>query len=156
MEFDFSLIRYQNPKLIFRIDDILESNVSERYTLTTKAYQGVMRRSVQRTRCYVHKIGQNDNATIGTITTRYHGWREPKFFIHQEGDNPRFLTELECLKLMGFKDRVKLPSAKDSPEQRELYKCVGNSVSVPVIKAIAESIHYQYIKHQEWEREQCD
>ena len=48
----------------------------------------------------------------------------------------RKLTPRECFNFQGFPESYKLPNIANS----HLYKQAGNSVSVPVIKKIAESI----------------
>jgi DNA (cytosine-5)-methyltransferase 1 len=59
-----------------------------------------------------------------------------RFFIYiPEEDRVRKLTINECYKIMGFpKDFIR---HKTLGEQ---YKQIGNSVAIPVIKAIADSI----------------
>jgi site-specific DNA-cytosine methylase len=48
----------------------------------------------------------------------------------------RKITPVECARIQGFPDRYKLPQIADSA----LYKQFGNSVSVPVIEAIAKQM----------------
>jgi len=48
----------------------------------------------------------------------------------------RKLTPRECFNLQGFPSSYKLPELCDS----KLYKLVGNAVSVPVVKLIADRI----------------
>jgi len=48
----------------------------------------------------------------------------------------RKLTPQECLRIQGFPENYKLPEVADS----HLYKQIGNSVTVPVVEAIAEQI----------------
>lgn len=48
----------------------------------------------------------------------------------------RKLTPKECFNFQGFPSSYKLPSLSDS----NLYKLAGNSVSVPVVKLIADRI----------------
>jgi DNA (cytosine-5)-methyltransferase 1 len=56
--------------------------------------------------------------------------------IIKDSHGIRKLTPRECLRLQGFPDSYVLPSISDGT----LYKQVGNSVSVPVIKRIAQQI----------------
>ena len=49
------------------------------------------------------------------------------------GLNPRRLTPRECARIQGFPEWFDLSAASDT----QLYKQFGNSVSVPVIRAIA-------------------
>jgi DNA (cytosine-5)-methyltransferase 1 len=48
----------------------------------------------------------------------------------------RKLTPLECFRIQGFPKNYKLPKISDSA----LYKQAGNSVSVPVIEAVAKEM----------------
>lgn len=48
----------------------------------------------------------------------------------------RKLTPRECFNLQGFASSYKLPLLCDS----SLYKLVGNAVSVPVVKLIADRV----------------
>ena len=65
------------------------------------------------------------------------GGQEPKIFNNLK---IRKLTPRECWRLQGFPDwafnRAKQAGLSDS----QLYKQAGNSVTVPVIKAIAEKM----------------
>ena len=56
--------------------------------------------------------------------------------IIRQGDIIRHLTPKECFNLQGFPEGYKLPMIHD----RHLYKQAGNSVTVPVIKRIADNI----------------
>jgi DNA (cytosine-5)-methyltransferase 1 len=55
--------------------------------------------------------------------------------IIRDGDRVRKLTPAECFRVQGFKD-FKLPDISET----QLYKQAGNSVSVPVIKALADNM----------------
>jgi len=48
----------------------------------------------------------------------------------------RKLTPLECARIQGFPENYKLPQIADSA----LYKQFGNSVSVPVLEAVARQM----------------
>ena len=52
----------------------------------------------------------------------------------------RKLTPLECFMLQGFTDEQFYKAKNDGVSDSQLYKQAGNSVSVPVIKAIAERL----------------
>ena len=55
--------------------------------------------------------------------------------IEQEGKNPRKLTPREAARLQGFPEEYVIPVS-----DAQAYKQFGNSVAVPVIKAIATEI----------------
>src|SRR5699024_3413631 len=61
----------------------------------------------------------------------------PKTF---EGLRIRKLTRLECFRLQGFTDEQFYKAKNKGVSESNLYKKAGNSVGVPVIKAIAERL----------------
>lgn len=63
-----------------------------------------------------------------------------RFWIWHK-DRVRKLTIQECYKIMGFPKQFKLINYK-----AELYKQVGNSVAVPMIKAVGEQIKIQLLQ----------
>jgi DNA (cytosine-5)-methyltransferase 1 len=68
--------------------------------------------------------------------------REPKIIIN-ENSKPRIrrLTPKECFRLQGFPDYI-FERANLVSSNRQLYRQIGNSVTVPVIQAIGEKIHF--------------
>ena len=58
----------------------------------------------------------------------------------------RKLTPRECFRLQGFPDSFKFP--EDISDSR-LYNLIGNSVPVPVVKAIMENIHTAQLTEKE-------
>jgi len=78
------------------------------------------------------------NGISPTLSTMQGGGQEPKVLI--ENTKIRKITPLEAWRLQGFPDwafkRAKQAGLSDS----QLYKQAGNSVTVPVIKAIAEKM----------------
>ena len=72
-----------------------------------------------------------------------------RFFIYiPELDAVRKLTINECYKIMGFQ-----PSFIKHSNIGEKYKQIGNSVAIPVIRAIAESINEQKLLIDEPQRQ---
>lgn len=65
-----------------------------------------------------------------------------RFWILNEG-TVRKLTIQECYRIMGFPDDFKLIY-----NRAELYKQIGNSVAIPMIKAVAEQIKTQLLKKE--------
>jgi DNA (cytosine-5)-methyltransferase 1 len=63
-----------------------------------------------------------------------------RFWIWHEG-KVRKLTIQECYRIMGFPNEFKLLDNK-----AELYKQIGNSVAIPMIKAVAAEIKTQLLK----------
>lgn len=62
-----------------------------------------------------------------------------RFWILHEG-KVRKLTIQECYRIMGFPDKFKMIYNRG-----ELYKQIGNSVAIPMIKAVAEQIKTQLL-----------
>lgn len=62
-----------------------------------------------------------------------------RFWILHEG-KVRKLTIEECYRIMGFPDKFKMIYNRG-----ELYKQIGNSVAIPMIKAVAEQIKTQLL-----------
>jgi DNA (cytosine-5)-methyltransferase 1 len=69
-----------------------------------------------------------------TLSARYYK-DGSEILIHQPGRNPRRLTPREAARLMGFDDSFQLVVS-----DTQLYKQFGNSVVVPAVKAVAESM----------------
>ena len=65
-----------------------------------------------------------------------------RFWIWHQG-KVRKLTIEECYRIMGFPAHFKMISSRG-----ELYKQIGNSVAIPMIKAVAEQIKIQLLTHQ--------
>lgn len=61
-----------------------------------------------------------------------------------EDDRVRKLTINECWRIMGFPEDYKKVSAIG-----EQYKQLGNSVCVPMIKAVAEEVKNQFFGREE-------
>jgi DNA (cytosine-5)-methyltransferase 1 len=69
-----------------------------------------------------------------TISARYHK-DGSEIFVDQKDKNPRKLTPREAARLQGFPDNFIIPVSNT-----QAYKQFGNSVAVPVIKALAKNI----------------
>lgn len=155
VRFDFDSIKV--PKKKPKLGDILHSAdeepeapftkvvrgktvVDERYTLSDhlwqylQAYAAKHRDKGNGFGCSV--FGPNDIAR--TLSARYHK-DGSEILIAQEGKNPRRLTPRECARLMGFEtregSRMKIPVS-----DTQAYRQFGNSVAVPVVRAIAKEL----------------
>ena len=77
----------------------------------------------------------NDQSVYtSTISARYYK-DGSEILIDQFDQNPRKLTPREAARLQGFPESFQLPSS-----DVQAYKQFGNSVAVPVIRAIAKQI----------------
>ena len=82
-----------------------------------------------------YKIFDESEPYTVTLVARYLSHPEKILLNHPTG-NPRRLTERECARLQGFPDYFVI----NKVPKTQIYKQLGNSGCVPVIKAIAEQI----------------
>lgn len=82
-----------------------------------------------------------------TLSARYYK-DGSEILVARKNKNPRRLTPRECARLMGFKDTFKIVVS-----DTQAYKQFGNSVVVPVIKAVAELMKPYIINESKIERE---
>jgi len=88
----------------------------------------------------VHKQPNRIYSTAGVHPALPSQESSGRFWIWHEG-KVRKLTIQECYRIMGFPNKFKLLNNKS-----ELYKQIGNSVAIPMIKAVAEQIKTQLLK----------
>ena len=120
-----------------RLGDILEKEVDPKYTLSDKLWAGHQRRKKEHAEKgygFGYSMFNHDSVYTSTISARYYK-DGSEILIEQEGKNPRKLTPREAARLQGFPDTFKLASS-----DTQAYKQFGNSVAVPVIKALAKEI----------------
>ena len=119
------------------VGDILENNVDSKYTISDKLWAGHKRRKIE------HKIKGNGfgyslfnkkSSYTSTISARYYK-DGSEILIEQAGNNPRKITPKEGARLQGLPESFIFPVS-----DVQAYKQLGNSVSVPVIRAIALEI----------------
>lgn len=71
-----------------------------------------------------------------TLVATYHKiQRLTGTFVSGGETGVRLLSELECKRLMGFSDEFKVPVSRT-----QMYRQFGNSVAIPVIKAVADEM----------------
>ncbi len=118
------------------IADIIEKNVDETYCLSNHRWNHIQERmKFGSTGWCSYKIFDENEPYTTTLVARYLSHPEKIMLKHPTG-NPRRLTERECARLQGFPDSFII----DKVSASQAYKQLGNSVCVPVIKAIAEQI----------------
>jgi DNA (cytosine-5)-methyltransferase 1 len=126
--------------LTSKVHDLLEDNVDDKYYYNRfECYEKIIKEVddleavYQWRRKYTRK---NKSGVCPTLTANMGTGGHNVPLIH-DGRDIRKLTPRECFRVQGFPDHFTLPNVADS----YLYKQAGNSVSVPVIKAVAESIY---------------
>jgi len=126
-------------KLTLKINDLLEKNVPEKYYYNGKPlYEKLKNYVKERGRVYQWRrqyVRENKSGVCPTLTANM-GTGGHNVPIIKDEKGIRKLTPLECARIQGFPYNYKLPELADSV----LYKQLGNSVSVPVVKAVAEQI----------------
>ena len=126
----------ENPKTGKKISDILENSVSDKYTLSDKLWKYLQNYAEK------HKQAGNGfgyglvdmNQTTRTLSARYYK-DGSEILIPQAGKNPRRLTPRECARLQGFPEDFNIVVS-----DTQAYKQFGNSVVVPLVKAIAKEM----------------
>lgn len=125
------------PMISTRVGDILEPSVADKYTLSDKMWkwhQDSKANNEANNKGFGYSLFTEDSPYTSTITRRY--YKDGKeILIQQNGKNPRMITPREAARLQGFPDDFKIPVSDN-----QAYKQFGNSVAVPVIKAIAGRI----------------
>ncbi len=122
------------PKPVMR--DILETDVSTKYTLTDKLWTYLQNYAAK------HKAAGNGfgfgvadpDGVARTLSARYYK-DGSEILIAQEGKNPRRLTPRECARLQGFPDDFVIPVS-----DTQAYKQFGNSVVVPLMTNVAQLV----------------
>ena len=132
---DMALPEADGPKL----ETILDAKVEDKYTLSPKLWKYLQDYKAKHAKagngfgCSV--FGPNDVAR--TLSARYYK-DGSEILIHQDNNRPRRLTPRECARLMGF-DRVGDNNPFKIPvSDTQSYKQFGNSVVVPVVRAVAQ------------------
>lgn len=132
---DFSFPTPSCPKTSVR--DILELNVNDKYTISNALWQGHQRRKTKHKKKgngFGYSLFNENSPYTNTISARYYK-DGSEILIEQIGKNPRKITPREAARLQGFPENYIIPVS-----DTQSYKQFGNSVTVPVIFAIAQEI----------------
>ncbi|WP_207696183.1 modification methylase ScrFIA [Enterococcus sp. DIV0212c] len=125
------------PQIQTKVGEILEKEVNEKYTISDKLWEGHQRRKLehkQKGNGFGYTLVNKDSPYTNTLSARYYK-DGSEILINQEGKNPRKITPREAARLQGFPEEFIIPVS-----DTQAYKQFGNSVCVPVVRAIAESI----------------
>lgn len=136
----FDKFKYPNPvKLTKSISDLLEKSVDEKYYYNGKPLFKRLKDSIkEKGKVYQWRrqyVRENKSGVCPTLTANM-GTGGHNVPIIKDDKGIRKLTPRECARIQGFPNSYKLPNIADST----LYKQFGNSVSVPVIQAVAIQI----------------
>ena len=134
---DFHFEFPEPPKTPVKVGDILETDVPEKYTLSDRLWAGTLRRKeehMKKGNGFGYSLFNENSPYTNTISARYYK-DGSEVLIEQKGSNPRRLTPRECARLQGFPESFKIVVSDNAA-----YKQFGNSVAIPVIKAIATNI----------------
>jgi DNA (cytosine-5)-methyltransferase 1 len=122
------------------ISNFLENSVPDKYYYTDKSttWTLVKNNVVKKNTIYQYRrvyVRENKSSECPTLTANMGGGgHNVPIILDDKGI--RKLTPRECFNFQGFPASYKLPNLSDS----NLYKLVGNAVSVPVVKLIANRI----------------
>lgn len=119
------------------LQDILEENPDEKYTLSDKLWNYLQNYAAK------HKAKGNGfgygmpdlDGVTRTLSARY--YKDGSEILIKQGkeENPRRLTPRECARLQGYPDSFKI-----TVSDTRAYKQFGNSVVVPLVTAIADEL----------------
>jgi DNA (cytosine-5)-methyltransferase 1 len=133
-------ISYKIPELEGphpRMKKILEKGeVDPKYTLTPRLWEYLQKYAAK------HKKAGNgfgfgtvgEDSVSRTLSARYYK-DGSEILVNQPGKRPRRLTPRECARLMGYPKDFKIEVS-----DTRAYRQFGNSVVVPVVKHVAESV----------------
>lgn len=127
--------------LKLKVTDILEDDVPEKYYYQPRSviYKELKDKIISEGVVYQWRrkyVRENKKGVCPTLTANM-GMGGHNVPLIKDKKGIRKLTPAECLRLQGFPKNYKLP---DGIADSRLYKQIGNSVSVPVIKRIAKEI----------------
>ncbi|MFT6324819.1 MAG: DNA (cytosine-5)-methyltransferase 1 [Halieaceae bacterium] len=135
------LEKFEYPKPITevtRVGDILEKKPDVKYTISDRLWAGHQRRKIENKKNgkgFGYGLVGPDSAYTNTISARYYK-DGSEILIAQKNKNPRKVTPREAARLQGFPEDFDY-----SGSDTQAYKQFGNSVSVPVVAAIANEIN---------------
>jgi DNA (cytosine-5)-methyltransferase 1 len=125
-----------------RVGKIFEENPDPKYTISDKLWLGHKKRKEQNKidgKGFGFGLVNYNSKYTNTISARYYK-DGSEILVSQDGSNPRKITPREAARLQGFPDDFIL-----NKSSVHVYKQFGNSVTVDVVKAVAEEIKNQIL-----------
>jgi len=130
------------PKNKTRLGNILQTaeeltTLDDRYTISDRLWAGHQRRKEEHKKKgngFGYSLFNHDSEYVNTISARY--YKDGSEVLIDQSNinrNPRLLTPRECARLQGFPNNYIV----DAVSHGQIYKQFGNSVCMPVIKAVA-------------------
>lgn len=130
--------KYPEPSGIeTKVANILESEPCEKLTISDRLWAGHQRRKAENKangKGFGYGLVTPESKYTNTISARYYK-DGSEILLAQEGKNPRKISPREAARLQGFPEEFAFSASKT-----QAYKQFGNSVSVPVIEALAKEI----------------
>jgi DNA (cytosine-5)-methyltransferase 1 len=141
VEFSFPEPTNQSVK----VGDILSKEVDEKYTISDRLWSSHKRRKLEhkaKGNGFGYSLFQHNSKYTSTMSARY--YKDGSEILIDQGDkkNPRKITPREAAKLQGFPDSFVIPVS-----DTQAYRQFGNSVAIPVIRAIAKEISKSISTH---------
>lgn len=141
---DFSqLFDFPTPLLHpTKLGDILENSalINAKYTISEKLWVGHQRRKqehLNKGNGFGYSLFNKDSTHTNTLSARY--YKDGSEILIDQNElkkHPRKLTPRECARLQGFPENYIVDAVSDV----QAYKQFGNSVTVPVIRAVATQL----------------
>jgi DNA (cytosine-5)-methyltransferase 1 len=127
-----------------KLGDILLSEVDNKYTISDKLYNGHKRRLIEhkeKGNGFGFSLFDENSKYTSTISARYYK-DGSEILIKQSNKNPRKLSPVEAGLLQGYPMNSGFRLVVSDVQA---YKQFGNSVSVPVVTALAKEISKQLL-----------
>lgn len=127
-----------------KLGDILYDIVDDKYTISDKLYSGHKRRLIEhkaKGNGFGFSLFDQNSKYTSTISARYYK-DGSEILISQNNKNPRKLSPIEAGLLQGYPINN---GYKIVVSDVQAYKQFGNSVSIPVITALAKEILKQLL-----------
>ena len=120
-----------------KVADILEEEPCEKLTISDRLWAGHQRRKIEnkaKGKGFGYGLVTPESEYTNTISARY--YKDGSEILLDQGEkNPRKISPREAARLQGFPEEFKFSASKT-----QAYKQFGNSVSVPVIDALAKEV----------------